>query len=94
MRVGMLISVQFLVTRLGPRAARVCAKVSHLGVLLFLMVIIVYGWKLSVATLGQPSPALQMPMGIAYFGIVVGCAVMALHTVALLVVGEEGTEGG
>ena len=93
MKVGMLIRLEFLVERLSEKAAKMVFIVSQLGILLFLMVLIVYGIRLTAMTLEQPSPALQMPVGIAYFGIVVGSGLMVLHTCASMIRRFQGYQG-
>jgi TRAP-type C4-dicarboxylate transport system permease small subunit len=82
MKVGMLISFEFLAQRAGPVAARGMFLVSQALILVFLTIIVVFGLRLSIATFAQPSPALQLPVGAAYLGVVAGCAVMILHVLA------------
>lgn len=83
-KIGMLISFEFLIQRLGRRSAAAVFVVTELLALVFLGVIIAYGMRLSFANMMQPSPALRLPMGAAYLGIVVGCAIMAIHGVAAI----------
>lgn len=81
-KIGMLISFEFLVDRLGRRSAAAAFIITELLALVFLCIIVVYGMQLSLANMEQPSPALRIPMGLAYLGIVVGCVIMAIHGVA------------
>lgn len=81
LRAGMLISFDFLLQRMSHGLATAAFVISQLAIMVFLVIVIVYGMQLGLATMRQPSPALQLPMGIAYTGIVAGCALMALHTV-------------
>lgn len=85
MKIGMLISVELLRERLPPKAAALVFVAAQAAIVLFLIVIIVYGTRLTAMTLDQRSPALQLPVGLAYFGIVAGCAVMLLHSCAAVV---------
>jgi TRAP-type C4-dicarboxylate transport system permease small subunit len=94
MKVGLLISFEALLPRL-PRPLRSAAFfVTQAFILLFLMVIIVFGSRLALFTMSQPSAALQWPMGLAYSGVVAGCVLMVIHTVAgiLSKVRNEGTQ--
>ena len=82
MKVGMLINFNSFVQLLKGAPSKAAFVVSHLLILLFLMIVIVYGLKLSIATMAQPSPALRLPIGLAYFGVVAGCVIMFVHAVA------------
>jgi TRAP-type C4-dicarboxylate transport system permease small subunit len=81
MKVGLLVSMDFLVTRLPRPVALVCSLTSHLGILLFLSVLIVYSARLAHMASAQSSPALQISMAFAYLPIVVGACLMSLHTI-------------
>ncbi len=82
MKAGMLISLRIVLDRLDRRLAAAATAVTQCAVLAFLAVIVVYGIQLSTSAMGQPSPALQLPMGLAYLGIVVGCSMMMVHVVS------------
>lgn len=84
MKVGMLISFDSLLPRLPPSLRSIVFFATQSLVLLFLGVIIVYGIRLSAFTMSQPSAALQLPMGMAYLGVVVGCLLMVVHSVAAI----------
>lgn len=94
MKVGALIRLEFLVDKLRARVATTVFIISQLIVLLFLVVIVTYGIRLTAMTLEQPSPALQLPIGIAYFGIVMGCSLMILHTAAFIFARFGGRRAG
>ena len=85
MKVGMLASMDFFVTRIPRGLGLVCAVVSHLGVLGFLLAVVFFGCRLALLASDQPSPSLQWSMGLAYLGIVVGASFMVVHTLAALV---------
>jgi TRAP-type C4-dicarboxylate transport system permease small subunit len=82
MKVGMLINFDSLARLLRGGTAKAVFLVCQLLILVFLAVIVVFGVRLSLATMSQPSPALQLPMGMAYLGVAAGCAVMFIHAVA------------
>lgn len=91
MKVGMLINFNSFVQHLAGRSAKAVFIVSQFLILVFLTVVIVYGTRLSASTMSQPSPALQLPIGIAYFGVVAGCAIMFIHVVAAILQTTEKT---
>ncbi len=84
MKVGMLISFDYLSQRVPRRVMVPLFVTSQSLVLVFLAVIIFYGVRLSALTMAQPSAALQLPMGVAYLGVVAGCTLMFVHCVAAI----------
>jgi TRAP-type C4-dicarboxylate transport system permease small subunit len=84
MKIGMLVTFEYLLQRAGPRTATVMLLASEVLIIVFLLVIVVFGLRLSLATMAQPSPALRLPVGLAYLGIVVGCGIMIVHTLAAI----------
>lgn len=84
MKAGMLISFDSLLPRLPAPLRSIIFFVTQSLVLLFLGVIIVFGIRLSAFTMSQPSAALQLPMGMAYLGVVVGCLLMVVHSIAAI----------
>lgn len=85
MKAGMLISFDSLLPRLPARLRASLFFVTQSLILVFLAVIIVFGLRLSAFTMSQPSAALQLPMGVAYLGVVVGCLLMVVHSLAAIV---------
>ena len=85
MKAGMLISFEFLFQRLSHPIRTAVFIGSQALILLFLAVIIAFGTRLSALTMSQSSPALQLPMGLAYLGVVTGCTLMFIHSVAAIV---------
>lgn len=81
---GMLASMDFVVARLPRPLALACALVSHVGMLVFLGIVIMYGIRLANAATSQPSPSLQVPMTYAYAGLVMGACFMWVHAVTRL----------
>lgn len=82
MKVGMLVNFDYFLDRLGSRVAPIVSAATQVAVFVFLAVIVVYGIKLSALAMSQPSPALRLPMGFAYLGVVVGCSIMIVHGLA------------
>lgn len=87
MKVGMLISFEFLIQRVSRRVALFMFFISQTLILIFLLIIVFFGIRLSLLAMSQPSPALQLPVGVAYLGIVVGSGIMVVHSVASLLQG-------
>ena len=82
---GQLVSIQFIQSILPQQIAKVVTFAGELMILCFLFVGIKYGFDLVSLTMTQPSPALMRPMGYAYLGIPVGCAIMFFQTVVLMI---------
>ena len=70
--VGIHVSIDALIVRLPARVRRVMELVAKLIVAAFLLVLVIYGTQLALNTLGQRSPALGIPIGLAYFAIPLG----------------------
>ncbi|WP_217645447.1 TRAP transporter small permease [Oceanisphaera psychrotolerans] len=63
------------------RSARWLKVFTHIGdvlVLIMLLMITKAGWALAMLTMSQTTTALQIPAGISYLAVPVGCAAMAL----------------
>lgn len=76
------IAITFLSGRI-PRGAE--GALDLLGNLLCLgacALILGYGWKLVGMTMAQRTPAMQIPMGTAYFAVALGSALMMVHFLA------------
>lgn len=72
--------------RLTRGRARAIAKiVACLCVVALLVILLQYGYRLSVRTMRQTSPALGLTMGYVYAAIPISAAVMLLHSAAQLV---------
>lgn len=62
----------------SARGRRIFTHIADLMVLLMLLVITKAGWELAMLTMSQTTTALQIPAGISYLAVPVGCAAMAL----------------
>ena len=69
---GIHVSIDALIVRLPARARRAMELLAKLIVAAFLVVLVIYGTQLALTTIGQRSPALGIPIGIAYFAIPLG----------------------
>lgn len=79
---GVHVSIDAIVIRLPPRAHRVMELVAKIIVAAFLVVLVIFGTQLALNTLGQRSPALGIPIGLAYFAIPLGALLGLLFVFA------------
>jgi TRAP-type C4-dicarboxylate transport system permease small subunit len=80
---------------LPARWRRIARSAAHLLGLGFLTVLVWQGLRLSLATMGQISPALGLPMGYAYLAIPCGAAIMMLQSILFaLSPALVGSDGG
>ena len=79
-----LFSFEMLVARMSRRGKRVCAVLNVIAAVAFLWVLVVDGAGLVAMTASQSSPAIGMPMAIAYAALPVGGILVALHFLAAL----------
>lgn len=75
-----LIAVRLLVDRLPQKLMQTTAFISDLLCSFFLVLVIVYGWKLSIVNNNQVSAAARIPMSIIYSAIPIGCTLCLLFT--------------
>ncbi|QAA94460.1 hypothetical protein CKA81_11935 [Pollutimonas thiosulfatoxidans] len=69
---GMHIEVDILTSMLRDNSKRILDLLTKVLTGVFLLVLIVYGWRIVGATWGTPSAALRIPMGLVYMAIPVG----------------------
>ena len=81
---GRLFSFEMLAAKLPPAGRQVCAALFALAAVAFLWALVVHGISLAVRTMSQSSPAMGMPMAIAYAALPVGGVLIALHFLARL----------
>lgn len=83
-RSGKLIGVEFVVQALAPRSGRV-VKYLSLGLsVVFYALLCVVGWQWVDFGQSQTSPVLELPLVVINLAMIVGGAMMALNTVALV----------
>jgi TRAP-type C4-dicarboxylate transport system permease small subunit len=78
---GLHIGVEFLITRLSPTARRRVSLFSKMTILLFLIYLIIGGFKITWAVRDQSSPALLFSMAYAYLSAPVGGLFMSFQTI-------------
>ncbi|HSH69956.1 MAG TPA: TRAP transporter small permease [Deferrisomatales bacterium] len=95
-RYGTHFSMDLLATALKPRLAALLARAVHLVGGSFLLVIAYYGSKLVVKNYGfeTTSPAMQIPMYLAYLPIPVFTALMAVRMFLVALLGPHRTGPG
>ena len=73
-----LICVAFFREKLPPHLLKVALLVSDLLCSVFAIVIMIYGFKLSLLNAGQVSPSMRVSLGIVYAIIPFGCLLFLL----------------
>ncbi len=86
---GIHVSIDVLIRRLPARYGKYVDVAARGVVALFLVFLCWYGLQLSLRTMGQDSPALGIPIGIAYLAIPLGAL---LSIVFLFGKKERGSE--
>jgi TRAP-type C4-dicarboxylate transport system permease small subunit len=81
---GRLFRFEMLAARLPPAGRRVCAALFACAAVAFIGVLVFNGGLLVAHTASQSSPAMEMPMAIAYAALPVGGILMAIHFLAAL----------
>jgi TRAP-type C4-dicarboxylate transport system permease small subunit len=84
LRHGAHFGVDTLTRALSPRAERAVAVISFLLVAAFLLVLLIYGVRVSAENMVQYSPALEWKIGIIYLCIPIGAILMLIETIAIL----------
>lgn len=87
-----LVSIQLVETRLPMKMASLVTLAGQLLIMTFLLVGVRYGFELVGLAMTQPSPSLMYPMGYAYLGIPIGCAIMFYQTLILMLRKEATSE--
>lgn len=76
-----LIGVRFVLEKLPLQLRKIAIIINKLFIILFLVVVIIYGYLLVLNIMGQTSPAANIPM-IAVYGIIpVGSILMLIHVI-------------
>ena len=88
------LSVDFFVKMAPQKIRLIIGLIVKFLMILFFGIILVYGVKLSVATMSTLSTSLQWPMGLIYFVLPVSAVIsifyIFLHTVDFIKKGKEG----
>jgi C4-dicarboxylate transporter DctQ subunit len=79
---GRLFRFEMVAAHLPPLGQRVCSGLYFVAAAALIWVLVVNGSVLVFHTTGQLSPAMGMPMALAYASLPVGGVLMALHFLA------------
>lgn len=77
--------IEFVTTRVKGQVFRVISIIADVLTILFLCIMVFYGFEMVVSMTYQTSPALQISMSYVYGVIPFGCLIMLLNTLAHLV---------
>ncbi|SBV97266.1 putative TRAP transporter small permease protein HI_1030 [uncultured delta proteobacterium] len=80
-------SVSFLVNMTPARVQAVLAVTVNLLLILAASILLLQGLKIAMLTMEQPSPAVQVPLGLVYLAVPVGAFTMICHVLADMFVG-------
>lgn len=86
MRRQMHIGLTILIDRLGYKERRVIGILSHAAVFVFLVFVSWLGFRLAARQMMQTSPALMLPMGLAYLSIPVSAVLMGIQSLSLMII--------
>jgi len=92
LRCGVHVAVEALVETLPPGARRLLKAGSYALTAFLGAVLAVYGFKLAQVNMGQLSPSLHIPIGLAYAAVPVGGVCLFIHALALLKPSPEEVE--
>lgn len=81
----MHIAVDILTSIVSERVRRIMLWLTQIAVVGLLIVLILYGVRISVLTWNTPSAALRMPMGLVYMAIPVGAFCMLVVLICQLI---------
>lgn len=84
-RYGIHLRVDIMIDALPRRLKESLIVFSHLMVLLFALVLVIFGSKLSLSNYTQQSTSLRMPMTFAQAAIPVGAALMIYETLRKMI---------
>lgn len=77
--------VDFLTTKLSPKAAYAFRLLAYLTILVFALVMLGPGWTLLAKVTRQLSPAMRISMSVPYSALPISGALMLLHLVEHLI---------
>lgn len=94
---GEQLSIDMLGHLLPPKLKRIRSILVLLLISVFCLILVVYGWPLSLRNMKQVSPVAQIPMIIPYVSVVVGGTLMFVKAICLMLADPDrlyGTTGG
>lgn len=79
LRAGAHVAVEVVQDALPARLTRLLRTAIAVAILGFLLAVAWYGFTYSQFTMRQSSPVLNLPLGIIYLGVPIGCLLCAIH---------------
>jgi TRAP-type C4-dicarboxylate transport system permease small subunit len=83
-RRGAHMGFNLLLRSMAPKFRSLARMITSVGILTFLSIATWKGTQLAIFNMGQHSPAMGLPIGVAYLAIPTGCLIMAVHAVGEL----------
>lgn len=83
-REGAHVGVTFIIDRFGGKTGIFLKRVSQLILIIFVVIVVKEGFNLVFKLKGQTSPAMEIPMGLAYLAIPVGFLLILLEALMMI----------
>lgn len=84
-RLGAHVAVDFIVNAVPRPARRIIIFAGQIGMLVFLVIVLIYGIDVTQQVSGQRTAALRISISWAYAAIPIGAALMIYHLIAIMV---------
>jgi TRAP-type C4-dicarboxylate transport system permease small subunit len=81
---GAHVAFTFFTNRIPPRQRKIVTLFGHVIVIMFLSMMVYYGYRFAVMNWGQQTPAMRISKGIPYLSIPVSGVLMILQVSGLL----------
>lgn len=78
--------VDVVLNAIRGRARKFLEATIRIAELIFFTILTYYGWQMTLQTMVQRTPYLQLPYGLVYLGVPVAGVLMCIYTVEILIV--------
>lgn len=75
------LGITFFVDASPKKLSKLMTFVANLSIIIYMLIVIFYGFQLSVKVMRQPSAVLRVPMGVVYGAIPVGMLLMLIRLI-------------
>lgn len=86
------VTIDIVADLLKGAPKKILEKVVEFIMMIFLAVIVYLGTELAISTLGQKSPALGIPIGLAYLAIPIGALLAIIFLIEKMMVSRRGEQ--
>ncbi len=88
------LGITYFVDILPTKIAKVVRTIANICLVIYMVVVIYFGFSLSFRVMGQPSAVLRVPMGIVYMAIPLGMTVMLMRMFFNFIEGKQNRPEG